>query len=126
MGRRVGVGVTGLRGKSTYSAGASVSLDPDGLRRVVVANDRDDPEARRRSGDIAGSVFTLRDALRNGIADKCVNLTDAAALATRSLGHEPHWPLTTIEDPTASCTRVDMVVGGSVQVTLRGPATATR
>lgn len=103
-----------------------MSLDPNDLRLVVVANDRDDPEARRRSDDIAGSAFTLRDALRKGIVDKCVNLTDAAALATSVLGDEPHWPTTTIEDPTASCTRVDMVVGGSVQITLRCPVTATR
>ena len=70
-------------------------------------------------------VFELRNALRTGISTKCVSLAEAKAVATTALGETDRWPLTTIEDPTASCTRVDMIVGGSVQVTLRGPVTAS-
>lgn len=124
-----------VSGASADRPCARVQLDPKPGTLVVVANAPDDPEARRTeearltsmaSTPAVKSLFELRDALRTGIADKCVNLTGAAALATRALRGEPHWPLTTIEDPTASCTRVDMVVGGSIQVTLRGPAIATR
>ncbi|WP_345713191.1 hypothetical protein, partial [Kineococcus glutinatus] len=68
-----------------------------------------------------GDLAVLRDALRAGIAERCVGLPEAEALATAALGAEHHWPLSAIPDPDAACTRVDLEIGGSVQVTLRGP-----
>jgi hypothetical protein len=111
-----------------------VSLDWNRLVVVVAANDQasletlkaqDSVEPVQGSG-IDPSVPKMRDALRAGISDKCVGLAEAEAVATSALGKQHHWPLAVIEDPAASCARVDMVVGGSVQIAIRGPKTATR
>ncbi|KSW29573.1 hypothetical protein [Cellulomonas sp. B6] len=69
----------------------------------------------------AEPVVSLRDGLRAGVAETCVDLDAATAVAVDALGGEHHWPVTSIEDPTATCTRVDLEVGGSILVTLRGP-----
>lgn len=68
-----------------------------------------------------GPVAEIRDGLSAGIAAQCLDLESAEAVARDVLGRQHHWPLAAIEDPSASCTRVDMEVGGSVLVTLRGP-----
>ncbi|QGQ20579.1 hypothetical protein GC089_17030 [Cellulomonas sp. JZ18] len=68
-----------------------------------------------------GPVATVRDALRAGVAQRCLDLDAAVAVADEALGFEHHWPTTAIEDPDADCTTVDMEVGGSILVTLRGP-----
>lgn len=104
---------------------ARVSLDWKRLVVVVAANDQADIETLESAG-IDPSAYELRDALRAGITNKCVGLAEAEAVATSALGKQHHWPLAAIEDPTASCARVDMVVGGSVQIAIRGPKTATR
>ena len=104
---------------------ARVVLDWKRLVVVVGANDQVNVEAPKGAGTDP-SVYKLRDALRAGITNKCVGLAEAQAVATRALGKQDHWPLAVIEDPTASCSRVDMVVGGSVQIAIRGPKTATR
>lgn len=60
--------------------------------------------------------------LRTGIADKCVTLPVAEA-AARSAVSRAALPVeigATI-DPTANCTRVDMVVGGTATISLHGP-----
>ncbi|MGV8967784.1 MAG: hypothetical protein ACOH2F_16080 [Cellulomonas sp.] len=98
--------------------------DPDHLTLVVTPNNRDDIETHNGHGTDP-FVFDLRDSLRTGITDKCVNLAEAKAVATTALGDAHHWPLTAIEDTAASCTRVDMAVGGSIEITLRGPSTTT-
>ncbi|RYV52634.1 hypothetical protein [Pengzhenrongella frigida] len=103
---------------------ATAFVDPDQLALVVTPNNRDDIETHNGHGTDP-FVFELRDSLRIGIADKCVNLGEAKAVATSALGDAHHWPLTAIEDPAASCTRVDMAVGGSIEITLRGPSTTT-
>lgn len=116
-----------VSGRHGNRACARVSIDEKHVNLVVDANYQDDTQALSASSSPEiKSVFKLRDALRTGIADRCVKLSDATALATRAIGDEPIEPLTSIEDPTASCSRVDMVVMGSIHVTLRGPATATR
>jgi hypothetical protein len=113
---------------------ARVWLDWSRLAVVVAANDQasletlkaQDSVERVQPSGIDPSVPKLRDALRAGITDKCVGLAKAEAVATSALGEEDHWPLVVTEDPTASCSRVDMRVGGSVQITIRGPKAATR
>jgi len=80
------------------------------------------PHSMRSPDDRGASreTYTIRDALR-GIAGQCLPLAKAERLTTEAMGTEFHWPLTVIDDPAATCTRVDMEVGGSIQITLRGP-----
>lgn len=81
--------------------------------------------------------------LRTGVAGQCLSLADARAAADAALvtadaviaaanpgqdvtvsGGTAHWPTTSVLDESASCARVDLEVGGSVQVTVYGPTTA--
>lgn len=81
--------------------------------------------------------------LRTGIANQCLSLDAARAVADDALvkadallvaanpGHDvtvaggaAHWPTTSVLDESASCARVDLEVGGSIQVTVYGPTTA--
>ncbi|PPK97796.1 hypothetical protein CLV92_103331 [Kineococcus xinjiangensis] len=82
------------------------------------------PHRAAEEHGVGGDLATLRDTLRERIADQCVGLREAEAIAEEALGVEHHWPLSAIPDPGASCTRVDLVIGGSIQVTLRGPDVA--
>ncbi|KQY42850.1 hypothetical protein [Cellulomonas sp. Root137] len=66
----------------------------------------------------------IRTALRVGIAHTCVSLGDAQKVAEAALGTEHHWPTTGVPDEEVDCARVDMEVGGSMQITIYGPATA--
>jgi len=75
-------------------------------------------------GDTSPEAFEIRDGLR-ALAEQCLPLDEASAGVERVLGAEHHWPTTTVVDPDAACTRVDMEVGGSIQVTLRGPEAPT-
>ncbi len=77
-------------------------------------------------GDIVPEVLALRNQLRAQIADTCVDLTAAETVVARALGTAHHWPTVAVEDPEAACTRVDLEVGGSVQVTLHGPRPTDR
>lgn len=86
---------------------------------AVIPHHRPHPDSLRDQRD--PFVYELRDALRAQIADECVDLTTAEQIAAEAIGAEHHWPTVVVEDPQASCTRVDLEVGGSVQVTLRGP-----
>ncbi|VTR76131.1 hypothetical protein [Cellulomonas hominis] len=103
---------------------ASVGPDPDAHVLVVHPLGVDTLETLVSRGDMVPWVRDLRDALRAGVAEQCLGLADAEAVVDRALGSEHHWPTTVVEDPEATCTRVDLEVGGSVQVTLRGPEAA--
>lgn len=87
---------------------------------IVTADVREDLDSLNGNG-IDPFVFELRDALRTGIADRCVDVSEAEAVAAQAVGAAHHWPTTVIVDADATCTRVDMEVGGSIQITLRGP-----
>lgn len=92
--------------------------DPPGTIRVRT-HSQDDP-ASTASTDLASE-------LRREIADKCLSLDEAQQVVDRLLGEdEHHWPTAIQTDPDASCTRVDLVYGGSQQVYLYGPETAKR
>ncbi|GHH80087.1 hypothetical protein [Promicromonospora soli] len=66
----------------------------------------------------------LMDSLRRDVAEQCVTVEQARAVADEALGALPHsWPTTTVVDESAECARVDSTVGGSVQVTVYGPTT---
>jgi len=71
-----------------------------------------------------GPATPIRDALRTGITDTCVNISDARSVADRALGEEFHWPTTAVVDESVPCARVDLEVGGSAQVTVYGPTVA--
>lgn len=60
--------------------------------------------------------------LREQITDRCVTVDEARAVADRMLASEEHhWPTTTVVDESAECARVDLSIGGSIQVTVYGP-----
>ncbi|GEM_PF-1472185 len=100
---------------------ADLGADRDAGVLLVRPESRDSLETMVARGDVVPFVQTVRDALRAGIADACVALPEAEAVVAAAIGTEHHWPTATIEDPDAACTRVDLEVGGSLQVTLRGP-----
>lgn len=62
--------------------------------------------------------------LREQITDRCVTVEEARAVADTMLAQEEHhWPTTTVVDESADCARVDLSIGGSIQVTVYGPTT---
>lgn len=63
--------------------------------------------------------------LRRDIAHACVSLAEARTIAKEALGKMHHWPVSATEEPTSKCTTVDLQVGGSMQVFLRGPSTTS-
>jgi hypothetical protein len=69
------------------------------------------------------ALDALRRQLRSQVADRCLSLEEATAVVSRILRSQHHWPSTSIPDSRADCTRIDLEVGGSIQVTLRGPVT---
>jgi hypothetical protein len=76
-------------------------------------------------GGVDPFVRQLRDLLRHDIASRCLPLSQAQAIAQHALAGEESEPLTAVTDPSSKCTRVDMEVGGSIQVTLYGPGSPT-
>lgn len=98
---------------------ALVMTDP-ATHTITVLPDRSE-DYETAAGPVSSRV---RDALRTGIAQTCLSLADAVAVADAALGSEHHWPTTAITDESASCSRVDLEIGGSIQVTLYGPTTA--
>ncbi|EAP99773.1 hypothetical protein JNB_06379 [Janibacter sp. HTCC2649] len=70
-----------------------------------------------------GGMHDVADALRVGISEKCLSLPEAEAITKQALGALHHWPTSAVVDAKAKCTTVDLQVGGSMQVFLRGPST---
>jgi hypothetical protein len=51
-----------------------------------------------------------------------VSVDEARAVADEMLAaEEHHWPTSTVVDESADCARVDLAIGGSIQVTVYGP-----
>ena len=69
-------------------------------------------------------VYRLRDELRTQVAAKCLSLEDAQNATEELLTADDHWPTSAVSDESLNCTTVDLVVGGSIQVFLRGPGLA--
>ncbi|MBI9115696.1 hypothetical protein [Sanguibacter suaedae] len=73
-------------------------------------------------------AVVLRDALREGISEQCVGLAEAEQVVARALEViDEDWagPPVVIADPDAGCARVDMLVGGGIEITVHGPAVAS-
>lgn len=103
---------------------AWVGIDPERAKTAIsVATGEEDPSLPSEGTD--PSVHRMRDALRERIATKCLSLSAAEAVAKQVLGAQHHWPTGVTVDPEAKCTTVDMVVGGSTQIFLRGPSSTT-
>ena len=108
-----------------YEDGPCGFFDTDPATRTArfYPDRRPDPSTRRPDKDVASFVYDVRDALRKGVADTCVSTTQAQRVAAKALGTEHHWPTTVV--PTHDrCASVDLVVGGSVQIWIYGPAVA--
>lgn len=64
-------------------------------------------------------------ALQRGITDRCVSLDEARAVADEALtAVDGPFPTTSVPDERVTCSRVDLFVGGSFQVTVYGPTSA--
>lgn len=113
-----------LPGSTSTGTCAWVGLDPGRDRTVTVVATGGSVNSVP-SPDVDPSVFVMRDALREGIATKCLTLPQAQEVAKKVLGAEHHWPTGSAVDPGAKCATVDMVVGGSTQLFLRGPSTTS-
>lgn len=77
-------------------------------------------------GRHGGITRQTADALRKGIAEQCVSLAEAEAVAVQAMGAQHHWPTSAVMDAKSKCTTVDLQVGGSMQVFLRGPSTIAK
>ena len=75
---------------------------------------KDDPQ------DVAHVVYEVAGGLRTQVAGKCLSLAEARTVARKVLG--TNGEIVAVPDEKASCTRVDMEVGGTIFVTLRGPS----
>ena len=84
------------------------------------------PERMPDPADLAAQAGSgLTSALRSGITDACVGIDEARVIADAALADLPHWPTTSVVDETATCSRVDLETGGSIQVTVYGPTNPT-
>lgn len=119
-------------------------LGLDGWIVFVAENQQDDAPCTWIDAEPAGVVtigtgaepldtfvsgeWPLADRMRAEITERCLPLADAARAARRaytdSYGEDVGSLLTTIEDDSASCSRVDARIGGTVQLTVRGPGPA--
>lgn len=64
--------------------------------------------------------------LRERVAERCLGVEQAEAEVTKALGTQHHWPTSPTRDDSLECTKIDLVLGGSQQIFLRGPATVRR
>jgi hypothetical protein len=86
---------------------------------VIRAHGQTDPKVTDASLPVS--------ALRTRIAQQCLSLGEAEQVVREAIGENVHhWPTSAQLDEGASCTRVDLVVGGSQQVFLHGPQVARR
>lgn len=87
---------------------------------VFAPNKKDDPSTPGPDGP-GGGMYEVATALRKGISEQCVSLPEAEDITTKALGKLHHWPTSAVADKDLKCTTVDLQVGGSMQVFLRGP-----
>lgn len=65
--------------------------------------------------------------LRREVAGQCLSLPEAESAVEQALADEPQYePISSRVDAGAQCARVDVVMGGSVQVFLHGPENVDR
>lgn len=82
---------------------------------------------RGRSTDDPLTERELVATLREQVAGQCLSLSEAEALVDRALSTVgQHEPTSVRPDPEANCSRIDLIMHGSLQVFLYGPETADR
>jgi hypothetical protein len=121
------VGLTGWRtrqfeDRDNPAPGPCATLVPFAEQHVVEVRVNSRRPITPDPANIASSVFTDAKALREQVADRCLSLAEAKRVARGIV--DPVDDVTAVPDETVGCTRVDMVVGGKVFVTLRGPSVA--
>jgi hypothetical protein len=99
---------------------AGLTARPD-LKRVEVEAEARKP-VQPPSDAVALQVYTTAEALEKQVAGQCLPLAEATRIATQLVGDQGQ--VSPVPDEAASCTRVDMEVGGSLFVTIHGPAVA--
>lgn len=117
------LGLTGLKVVTnpwpTDATCAWMDYDPPtGEVLIMGSPDGDFTPGGRPGGPTRDAALVLRE----GIAEKCVSLPEAEAVAKKAMGAHHHWPVSAVVDAKAKCTTVDLQVGGSMQVFLRGPS----
>lgn len=120
----------GLRGWSVRTvtgpggpgAGPCASLEVAADQRVlrVVADAR--LPVTRGTPEVADRVLDVADALRARVSGACLSRSAAASLARDLVGADGQ--VSVVADEARACAGVDLVVGGGLDVTVRGPAVA--
>lgn len=97
---------------------AEVTVDVGG--RAIVVGGTTSSDGILEDSLVAG----VAAALKGGITDRCVSLEEARAVADEALtAVDGPFPTTSVPDESVTCARVDLFVGGSLQVTVYGPTT---
>lgn len=120
----------GLSGWTTRVFEDRANPTPGPCTTIVPIADQRVAEVRRNSrkpivpdpANVSPAVFSAADGLRDQIAGRCLSLPDAKRVARTLV--DALDDVTAVPDEAASCTRVDMTVGGTIFVTLRGPSVA--
>jgi hypothetical protein len=72
----------------------------------------------------ASEIDPVVEALREGVAEQCVTVDEARAIADEAYSNLDFEPFpTTVVDEELECATADLQVGGSMQVTVYGPTT---
>lgn len=142
LGDRVDGGNGACRTVEEATTWAQSELDRLGLEGWTVETGGEpgaDKDCARLFAEQDGTVFVVPDiapdqalyqpeidpivgSFRGTFADECLTAEQAEAVVAEELAALDHtWPTTTVVDESAACARVDLVVGGSVQVTVYGP-----
>ncbi|WP_030528109.1 hypothetical protein [Phycicoccus jejuensis] len=110
-----------VRVVASGSAGpcAGVEVGADGHSVEVT------PGARERiehgSGTVDETVLDAAEGLRRAVAGRCLGVREAEAVARGVVGSTGR--VVAVADESLACADVDLVVGGAMEVTVRGPAT---
>lgn len=101
-------------------SGPCASIEPLPDTRVVEVRAHAHQEPTEDPQDVAHVVYEVAGGLRKQVAGKCLSLAEARTVAREVVG--TNGEIVAVPDEKASCTRVDMEVGGTIFVTLRGPS----
>jgi len=97
------------------------NLDVNVGERTVTVSPSDDPYQALSTPE----ADALIDALRDQVVDGCFSLDDARAVADEAVApFDVEVPTTGVTDESAECARVDVFLGGTVEVTVYGPSAA--
>jgi hypothetical protein len=97
-------------------------VDESSAQRVLIQGIEQDGQPLVGDGP---SIAALLQDLRDEVASDCLALRDAERSTAEAVARAGFAPvdarLTVVPDPTAACTRVDLVPSGVVTIVLRGP-----